>query len=252
MIVSAPLSCSWSTNRSKVGRIGDAGRGQLRSAAALDVALVGALRPGRAVERPALRAVPVAGVGVDEDEPEAGVEDGQRDGRDEAGVERVGEDAPPRPPPLGARVGVEADEQAADRREQEDERLDGDDELEGDGDDDGHAEADPAGEDRPPVDEARHAQDRDTVRTATARPRRGSARIRRSSASMRSSRLYLATRSERDGAPVLIWPVPVATARSAMVVSSVSPERWLMTAPQPCVGAPARWPPASRSACRSG
>ena len=26
---------------------------------------------------------------------------------------------------------------------------------------------------------------------------------------MRSSRLYLATRSERDGAPVLIWPVPM-------------------------------------------
>ena len=36
----------------------------------------------------------------------------------------------------------------------------------------------------------------------------------------------MATRSERDGAPVLIWPAPVATARSAMVVSSVSPERW--------------------------
>ncbi len=28
---------------------------------------------------------------------------------------------------------------------------------------------------------------------------------------MRSSWLYLATRSERDGAPVLIWPQPVAT-----------------------------------------
>ena len=35
----------------------------------------------------------------------------------------------------------------------------------------------------------------------------------------------MATRSERDGAPVLIWPVPMATTRSAMVVSSVSPER---------------------------
>ena len=43
---------------------------------------------------------------------------------------------------------------------------------------------------------------------------------------MRSSWLYFATRSERDGAPVLIWPQPVATARSAIVVSSVSPERW--------------------------
>ena len=35
---------------------------------------------------------------------------------------------------------------------------------------------------------------------------------------------------ERDGAPVLIWPQPVATARSAIVVSSVSPERCDMTA----------------------
>ena len=51
-----------------------------------------------------------------------------------------------------------------------------------------------------------------------------------SASSIRSSWLYLATRSERDGAPVLIWPQPVATARSAIVVSSVSPERWDMTA----------------------
>ena len=35
-----------------------------------------------------------------------------------------------------------------------------------------------------------------------------------------------ATRSVRLGAPVLIWQVFRATARSAMVVSSVSPERW--------------------------
>src|SRR5262249_27929882 len=48
--------------------------------------------------------------------------------------------------------------------------------------------------------------------------------------SMRSSWLYLATRSVRDGAPVLIWPQPVATARSAIVTSSVSPERCDMTA----------------------
>ena len=34
---------------------------------------------------------------------------------------------------------------------------------------------------------------------------------------MRSSWLYLATRSLRAGAPVLIWPQLVATARSAMV-----------------------------------
>ena len=54
-----------------------------------------------------------------------------------------------------------------------------------------------------------------------------------SSPSIRSSRLYLATRSERDGAPVLIWPVPIATTRSAIVVSSVSPERCETTADQP-------------------
>jgi len=41
---------------------------------------------------------------------------------------------------------------------------------------------------------------------------------------MRSRRLYLATRSLRQGAPVLICPVRQATAKSAMVVSSVSPE----------------------------
>ena len=37
----------------------------------------------------------------------------------------------------------------------------------------------------------------------------------------------------REGAPVLICPTPVATARSAMVVSSVSPERCDMTAAYP-------------------
>src|SRR4029453_6222675 len=46
-----------------------------------------------------------------------------------------------------------------------------------------------------------------------------------SSSSMRISWLYLATRSERAGAPVLIWPQLIATEMSAMVVSSVSPER---------------------------
>ena len=54
-----------------------------------------------------------------------------------------------------------------------------------------------------------------------------------SSSSMRSSWLYLATRSVRLGAPVLIWPAFRATARSAMVVSSVSPERWETTAVYP-------------------
>src|SRR5207247_8652647 len=54
-----------------------------------------------------------------------------------------------------------------------------------------------------------------------------------SSSSIRSKRLYFATRSLRDGAPVLIWPVPIATTRSAIVVSSVSPERCDTTAVQP-------------------
>src|SRR5271165_105217 len=49
-----------------------------------------------------------------------------------------------------------------------------------------------------------------------------------SRSSIRSSWLYLATRSERHGAPVLIWPQLSATARSAIVVSSVSPDRWLI------------------------
>ena len=49
-------------------------------------------------------------------------------------------------------------------------------------------------------------------------------------ASMRSSWLYLATRSERDMEPVLICVDAVATAMSAMVLSSVSPERWEITA----------------------
>ena len=42
---------------------------------------------------------------------------------------------------------------------------------------------------------------------------------------MRSRRLYLATRSLRAGAPVLICPALQATAMSAMEVSSVSPLR---------------------------
>ena len=45
---------------------------------------------------------------------------------------------------------------------------------------------------------------------------------------MRSSWLYLAIRSEREAEPVLIWPVFRATAKSAIVLSYVSPERWLM------------------------
>ena len=49
------------------------------------------------------------------------------------------------------------------------------------------------------------------------------------SSSMRSNWLYFAMRSERLAEPVLIWPVFKATAKSAMVVSSVSPLRWLIT-----------------------
>src|SRR6056297_1514191 len=60
-----------------------------------------------------------------------------------------------------------------------------------------------------------------------ARPRYSASSPR--ACSMRSSWLYLATRSLRAGAPVLIWPQLVATARSAMVASSVSPDRWLIT-----------------------
>mmetsp|Transcript_16941 Transcript_16941/g.52531 ORF Transcript_16941/g.52531 Transcript_16941/m.52531 type:complete len:225 (-) Transcript_16941:443-1117(-) len=50
---------------------------------------------------------------------------------------------------------------------------------------------------------------------------------------MRSSWLYLARRSERQGAPVLIWPLARPTLRSAMKVSSVSPERCDTMTPQP-------------------
>ena len=46
-----------------------------------------------------------------------------------------------------------------------------------------------------------------------------------SSSSILRSWLYLATRSVRAGAPVLICPAFMPTAMSAIVVSSVSPER---------------------------
>src|SRR2546425_12768603 len=51
-----------------------------------------------------------------------------------------------------------------------------------------------------------------------------------SSSSIRSNRLYLAVRSVRDSEPVLIWPVFRPTAKSAIVTSSVSPDRWDTTA----------------------
>ena len=46
--------------------------------------------------------------------------------------------------------------------------------------------------------------------------------------------MYFAVRSARFGAPALIWPTPVATARSAIVASSDSPERWLIIERYPC------------------
>src|SRR5262245_34451981 len=77
--------------------------------------------------------------------------------------------------------------------------------------------------DRRPQLGARHRYERNTERPGySASPP--------SASSIRSSWLYFATRSLRDGAPVLICPHPVATARSAIVVSSVSPERCDMTA----------------------
>lgn len=45
--------------------------------------------------------------------------------------------------------------------------------------------------------------------------------------------MYLAVRSVREAEPVLISPPLVATARSAMVVSSGSPDRWEMMAAYP-------------------
>jgi hypothetical protein len=56
---------------------------------------------------------------------------------------------------------------------------------------------------------------------------------KRSTYSIRRRALYLATRSLRAGAPVLIWPTPRATTRSAMKVFSVSPLRCETMTPQP-------------------
>merc|ERR1712050_770057 len=56
-----------------------------------------------------------------------------------------------------------------------------------------------------------------------------------SSSSMRINWLYFALRSERQGAPVLICPVQSPTARSAMVTSSVSPDRCEHITPHPFV-----------------
>ena len=82
----------------------------------------------------------------------------------------------------------------------------------------------PDSDDRTVDDRARRGAER-----RLTRPRRRSAPANRarppSSSSIRRSWLYLATRSVRAGAPVLICPTPVATTRSAMNVSSVSPER---------------------------
>jgi hypothetical protein len=50
--------------------------------------------------------------------------------------------------------------------------------------------------------------------------------------SIRISWLYFSTRSPRHGAPVFRWPVPSATVRSAMKLSTVSPLRCDTMAPQ--------------------
>ena len=42
--------------------------------------------------------------------------------------------------------------------------------------------------------------------------------------SIRNNWLYLQTLSVLDAEPVFIWPIPIATDKSAMVVSSVSPD----------------------------
>ena len=55
-----------------------------------------------------------------------------------------------------------------------------------------------------------------------------------SSSSIRNNRLYFASRSDRATEPILICPAAVATARSAIVVSSVSPERAETTVRKPC------------------
>src|SRR4029079_1799076 len=120
-------------------------------------------------------------------------------------------------------------------RQQHVDRLDRDDQQEPDCHRDGHADADVRGDDRAAIHDPAH---RAAAAGSAADPEENAARPAYrapppSSSSMRRSRLYLATRSERDGAPVLSCPVPIATARSAMVVSSVSPERWLIIAPQP-------------------
>ena len=56
-----------------------------------------------------------------------------------------------------------------------------------------------------------------------------------SSSSIRNNWLYFAIRSERDADPVFICPQFKATAKSAMVLSSVSPERCDMTEVYPAL-----------------
>ena len=72
-----------------------------------------------------------------------------------------------------------------------------------------------------------------------------------SSSSIRRSWLYFAIRSVRRAEPVLICPAFIATARSAMNVSSVSPDRWEITGLPGALRHLDRLA-ASRSRCRSG
>src|SRR6185503_20779251 len=148
-----------------------------------------------------------------------------------AGEQRVREDPEPCAAlAAGPGVGVVADDHPGRERQQQVDRLDRDDQQEADRHGHRHADPDVRGDDRAAIEEAAHR----AAGAAAAKAARPAYRAAApSSSSIRSSRLYLATRSEREGAPVLSWPVPIATARSAMVVSSVSPERWLIIAPQP-------------------
>jgi hypothetical protein len=63
-----------------------------------------------------------------------------------------------------------------------------------------------------------------TQRLNADRPANREFPFRRSS--IRRNWLNFATRSLRHPDPVLMWPAPVATVRSAIKVSSVSPDRW--------------------------
>lgn len=82
-------------------------------------------------------------------------------------------------------------------------------------------------------DESKRSATRFKQKTERQERRQKRGKKERVTHSIRRRALYFATRSERAGAPVLIWPVRRATTRSAMTVFSVSPERWEIMTPQP-------------------